>query len=420
MLWLLVETHASDFPTLAGAFDPTYNGSWDGFVAKLNPIGTELTYGTYLGGIGDDRGLVIVVDGTNAAYVSGDTWSNDFPTTPGAFDRNLDGSSDVFIAKLDATGSYLHYGSYIGGSNNEMGGGIAVDTYGNAYLAGSSNSDDFPTQQGTFDPSRNGYWDTVVFKLNAIGDDLVYGTYLGGAEDDFGSALAVDAVGNAFVTGETYSDDFPTTPGSFDPDFNEGERDAFVVAVNSTGTGLGYATYLGGNGYDQGTAITMGATGQAIVTGKTGSADFPTSDGAFDTSYNGNTDAFISMLGASGSDLAYGTFLGGSYADDWGYGIALDAVGKAHLGGRTDSFDFPTSPDAYDPSFNGGSDVFVATLFLPCCDFDGDGTIDVDDLVIIANLWGMEASLPYDRDGDGLITIVDIQRAARWWGTTVS
>jgi len=205
-------------------------------VAKLNPAGSGLLYATFLGGSDGDRGSGIAVDGGGNAYVTGPTYSSDFPTTPGAFDTTYSGP-DVFVAKLNPAGSGLVYATFLGGSSVDHGFGIAVDGGGNAYVTGVTASSDFPAIPGVFDTTHNGEGDAFVAKLNPAGSGLVYATFLGGSSDDQGFGIAVDGSGNTYVTGRTYSSDFPTTPGAFDTTFDGYYYDAFVVKLVAGGVG---------------------------------------------------------------------------------------------------------------------------------------------------------------------------------------
>jgi hypothetical protein len=351
-------TWSSDFPTTPGSFDTSSNNG-DVFVVKLNAGGTGLAYATFLGGSGDDHGYAIAVDGVGSAYVTGGTWSSDFPTTPGAFDTSYHGAYDTFMVNLNAGGTGLAYATFLGGSAEDYGQALAVDGAGSAYVTGYTSSSDFPTTPGAFDTSYDGY-DAFVVKLNAGGAGLVYATFLGGSDSDRGYAIAVDGAGNAYVTGYTYSSDFPTTPGAFDTSHNVG-NDAFVVKLNAEGTGLAYATFLGGNADDYGSSIAVDGAGSAYVTGFTYSSDFPATPGAFDTGYNGWGDAFMVKLNAGGAGLAYATFLGGNTYDE-GNAIAVDGAGSAYVTGGTWSSDFPTTPGAFDTSYNGGEDACVVKL----------------------------------------------------------
>jgi hypothetical protein len=364
-------TYSADFPITPGAIDSILNGSQDTFVAKLDSTGSSLLYSTYLGGDDFDEGYSIAVNPGGSACVTGSTYSADFPVTSGAIDSILNGSQDTFVAKLDSTGSSLLYSTYLGGDSDDVGFSIATDTAGNAYVTGYTDSTDFPVTPDAFDMSLDGTEDAFVAKLDSTGGSLLYSTYLGGGRYDVGFSIATDTAGNAYVTGYTYSADFPATHGAFDTTLN-GRYDSFVAKVDSTGGSLLYSTYLGGGGGEEGDSVAIDSTGNAFVTGHTVSADFPATPGAFDITLNGPDDTFVSKLDATGSSLLYSTYLGGG-GSDWGKSIALDLDGNAYVTGFSNSVDFPASPDAFDTTFNGAQDPFVAKLNLvntpPTTDF---------------------------------------------------
>jgi hypothetical protein len=357
--------YSADFPTTAGAFDATLAGLTDAFVTKLDPAGSGVVYSTYLGGTGDEKGQGIAVDSAGNAYVFGETTSTDFPTTPGAFQVTPPGGAhDVFVAKLDPTGSALVYSTYLGGTGDEKGQGIAVDSAGSAYVTGRTGSGDFPRTLGAVQATLGGRTDGFVTKLNPAGSALVYSTYLGGASDDKGVGIAVDADGNAYVAGETGSRDFPTTPGAFQATSPGGTFDAFVTKLNPSGSALVYSTYLGGKGSDRGFAIALDAPSNpnAYVTGHTASTDFPTTPGAFQvTPPGGAHDVFVAKLNPSGTALVYATHLGGT-GDDVGEGIAVDPAGNAYVTGQTTSVDFPITVGGFQMTLGGLTDAFVTKL----------------------------------------------------------
>jgi Bacterial Ig-like domain (group 1)/Beta-propeller repeat len=358
-------TDSSEFPTTVGAFDTTYSGSLgDVFVTKLNPSGSALVYSTFLGGSGDDLGLGIAVDTSGSAYVTGRTSASNFPTTVGAFDTTHNGNNDVFLTKLNPSGSALVYSTFVGDVSFDEGDGIAVDTFGSAYVTGQTFSPNFPTTVGAFDTTFNGNVDfaTFVTKLNPSGSALVYSTFLGGSGADFGFGIAVDISGSAYVTGFTRSHNFPTTVDAFDTTPN-GDFDVFVTKLNPSGSPpLVYSTFLGGSGSDGGLGIALDTHGSAYITGFTTSPNFPTTVGAFDTTHNGDIDVFVTKLNPSGSvPLVYSTFLGGMDVDQ-GNGIAVDTSGSAYVTGFTRSPNFPTTVDAFDTTPNGDFDVFVTKL----------------------------------------------------------
>ena len=354
-------TESSDFPTTPSAFDTSID-DWDTFVTKLNASGSGLEYSTFLGGTSGDCGYSIAVDSSGCAYVTGETGSSDFPTTPGAFDTSFDGGSyDAFATKLNTSGSGLEYSTFLGGTTDDYGCNIAIDSSGCAYVTGLTSSSDFPTTPGAFDTSFDIYYsDAFVTKLNISGSGLEYSTFLGGTSYDSGYNIAVDLSGCAYVTGETASSDFPTTPGAFDTSYG-GSRVAFATKLNASGSGLEYSTFLGGTSDQLVSSIAVDSSGCAYVTGLTSSSDFPTTPEAFDTSLNGSSDAFATKLNASGSGLEYSTFLGGT-SDDYGRSITVDSSGCAYVTGYTASSDFPTTPGAFDTSLNGSSDAFATKL----------------------------------------------------------
>jgi beta-propeller repeat-containing protein len=351
----------------------------------IDPV---LFYSTHLGGSGQDIASDISVDASLSAYITGLTDSPDFPTTSGAFDVSSNGNFDVFVAKLNPTGSALIYSTYLGGSDYDLGTGIVAGAAGTAIVAGATFSADYPTTPGAYDVTHNGLWDAFVTKLDASGSALVYSTFIGGSGREGGQDAATDAAGNVYVTGDTSSTNFPVTVGAFDTAYNGGNSDAFVVKLASTGAALAYATYLGGFGFDEGTSVAVDAAGRAHVTGRAG--PFPTTPGAFDTTFNASQtfDAFVTKLDTTGAALVYSTYLGGENWDE-GTGIALDLAGLAYVTGRTESDDFPRTAGAFGTSYNGGSDAFVTKLnvtgsalvystYLGGTDFEGASAIAVD------------------------------------------
>jgi hypothetical protein len=389
-------TPSSNFPTTPGAFDTSWNGSHDAFVTKLDPSGANLVYSTYLGGSDYDYSLDIKVDVAGNAFVSGYTFSSDFPTTAVAYDTSYNSSQDVFVTKLDTAGANLAYSTYLGGTSTDLGTGIAIDGAGRAYVTGLTFSIDFPTTAGAYDTSRDGFYDAFVTKLDAAGANLAYSTYVGGNNSDYSQDIAVDTSGSAYVTGYTESTNFPTTSGAYDSSWNGGGLDVFVTKLNVAGSNLAYSTYLGGNDGDLAQGIAVDVTGSAYVAGHTFSSDFPTTAGAYDTSWNNSGDAFVTKFSPTGSFLAQSTFLGGTNLDV-GVGIAVDVNGDAYVVGYTSSIDFPTTIGAYDTTLNGFTDAFVTKLASAgLLDSDGDGIPDGSD-----NCPGVANPGQADSDGDG-------------------
>jgi hypothetical protein len=377
-------TESGDFPTTVGAYQRVQRGFTNAFITKLNPTGSALIYSTLLGGDNFNSGSGIAVDAAGSAYVTGRTSSNIFPTTAGAFQMTFAGggffAGDAFVTKLDPAGSTPIYSTYLGGSGSDEAWGIALDSEGNAYVTGRTQSKNFPTTAGAYQPAlRSGATgNAFVTKLNTTGSAAVYSTYLGGSrtEFDFGSAdeafgIAVDIAGNAYVTGETISTDFPTTSGAFQPAKRNVVRDVllggtttdgFVTKLDPTGSALVYSTYLGGSESDHGRGIAVDSSGNAYVTGWTRSIDFPTTvEAVRPIRGDASVDAFVTKLNQDGSTLVYSTYLGGGDADV-GVGIFVDAQGDAYVTGATVSTDFPTTPGVFQPNSGGNEDAFVAKI----------------------------------------------------------
>ncbi len=324
---------------------------------------SDLFFSTYLGGSGNDTGYGISIDTNGAAYIVGTTSSTNFTTTTGAFSTTLSGMNDAFVTKIAPDGSSLIYSTYLGGIGNDIGQSIAVDSNGSAYVTGYTSST-FPISGALPSMSvyRGGPFDGFVTKLNPNGNALVYSTYLGGADYDTGAGIAINGSGEAYIVGSTTSATTFPVVNAYQPDFR-GYRDAFVTKINAAGSGMLYSTYLGGSsnpyttsvqtsGYD----VVVDSAGAAYVTGETNSSNFPTTLGAFQTSWGGGSclgvfvssgcpDAFVTKINSSGS-LNYSTFLGGGLVDR-GYSIAVDKSGAAYVTGETSSSDFPLTQGAF-------------------------------------------------------------------------
>ena len=420
------ETNSYSFPTVSGGFDTSPNGDYDIFVTKLNAVGTALIYSTFIGGRSTDYNYGMTIDSSGNVYLTGfvGSFSTDYPTTPGAFDTTHNGGFDAFVTKLNSTGSALIYSTFIGGNGQDVGFDITVDSSGCAYLIGYAD-EFYPTTPGSFDPTNNGGWDVVVTKLNSTGSALIYSTFIGGLQNDTGFGIAVDSSGNTFLTGFTFSiEDYPITPGAFDTKHN-GQSDAFVTKLNSTGSALIYSTFIGGGGDESGSDIKVDSSGNAYLTGYTSSANYPTTEGAFDTTHNGDQDAFVTKLNSTGSALIYSTFIGGS-GDDRSYSSAIDSSGNVFLTGDSvdATTDYPTTPGAFDTTHNGNRDVFISKLGDPSIakgtafDFDGDLRTDLSTFRPSNGQWWLNFSstriarvytfgtssdklAPADYDGDG-------------------
>lgn len=317
--------------------EPRLKGDQDIFVGKLDPSGTRLLYATYIGNALDDRPSGIAVDAAGNAYITG--WSGPgFPVRIGGLNGPL-GVSDAFVAKLNPTGG-LAYSMLVGGSQPDGAYGIALDAAGNAYVAGSTRSADFPTRPGAFrtEPVSQGRETGFVVKVSPDGL-LVNSTLLGGSRGEIARAIAADSAGNSYVAGQTYSPDFPVTPGAFqtahagalsDPG---AYSDAFVTKLNPSGSALVYSTFLGGSWVDEGHGIALDPEGNAYVTGYTTSDDFPVKDALKPSRMEPNggfLSAFVTKLNPSGSSLVYSSYLGPEIV---GYGIAVDSRRRVHVVG---------------------------------------------------------------------------------------
>lgn len=370
-------TNSSNFPVTPGAFNNgPPSGDDDGFIAKLSPSGSSLVYSLRLGGHGDsDSVFALALDSQHRVYATGFTCSADFPVKnafqPVSHAQNCaDGGGDAFVSRLNASGSALDYSTYLDGTFESIGRGIAVDSTFHAYVTGSTESADFPTTPGAFQRTFRAATvpgfprDTIgnnafVTKFSADGRTLVYSTFLGGTVSDQANAIAVDGSGRAYVAGGASSKNFPITAGAFQKTLR-GTGDAFITKLQATGAGLIYSTFLGGSKGDGASSIAVDSLGRAHVTGSTLSTDFPVL-APIQAHSAGGQDAFITKLSANGGTLIYSTYLGGS-GTDAGNCIRLDANGNAYVGGSTTSANFRTTAGAFSRTRKGASDGWVAKI----------------------------------------------------------
>jgi hypothetical protein len=310
-------------------------------------IDPTLSYATYLGGNNLDQtfgGMAIdPVDGN--VVVTGRTNSSNFPRTAGVWDNTLNGL-EAFVTKLNATGTGLVYSTFLGGSGNDEGFGVAVDAAGNVFVSGNTSGIDFPTTPGAFRPIPVGA-EAFVAKLNPTGTALLYSTYLGGGSQDYSQGpMAIDAEGNAYVIGQTGSTNFPVTANAFQSMHGGSSFDGFLVKVNSTGSTLLYSTYFGGSNLDMANGVAVDTAGNVYAAGLTFSTNFPTTPGAFQTvAPGGGTDGFVLKIAPSGA-VVYSTYIGGSSGDNINRVVA-DASGSAWVAGQAQSLNFPTTAGAF-------------------------------------------------------------------------
>lgn len=367
-----------------GEYDPHHR-------LVIDPI---IQYATYLGGASGDTVLDLAIDGEGSAYLTGWTYSIDFPVRPGALQSFHPGvSTAVFVTKLNPTGTAAVYSTYLGPVDSK-GRSIAVDQTGQVYLTGSTSSLNFPTTEGAMQSQPIGLpeW-AFVSKLNETGSALVYSTYLTGLSETNATTIAVDPTGAALVGGSA-GDGFPTTPEAYQPRFKGGTTDGFIARLDPIGATFEYATYLGGSDFDAVRSIAIDNAGQVYVTGVTARqanrssgdpspgiepqeqipfSDFPVTRGAFQTVPRGRSDVFVTKLKSDGAALIYSTLLGGTGEEmavsnlssdepELGRSIAVDAIGNVYVTGTTLSTDFPTTIGSFQRNLLGAADIFVTKL----------------------------------------------------------
>src|SRR5450432_762838 len=356
-IYVVGETYSADFPGSSASSSARRSG--DAFVVKLNPTGTQILYSVVLSGASYDSARGVAVDSSGNAYVTGVTTSANFPVTAGAFQRSSmsPGLEDAFVAKLSPAGA-LVYATYLGGSSSDLGYAIAIDHSGAVYVAGSTNSVNFPVTGSAPQGNFRGGSDCFVAKLDPAGATLTYSSYLGGGSFDVCKGLAVDASGAAFVTGTTVSSDFPVT-GALKQTLTGGS-DAFLTKLSPAGDRFLFSTYLGGEGADDGSVVRVDSTGVVYIAGDTSSTGFPVSSGTLQGQYKGGYDAFVCEVANDGSRIVFATYLGGSGADSIN-GLFVGQDGRIVVAGFTAAVDFPVV-QSFQSSFGGPFDAFVAVL----------------------------------------------------------
>ncbi|MCI0436339.1 MAG: SBBP repeat-containing protein [Gemmatimonadetes bacterium] len=331
-------------------------GDLDAFVIKLSPDG-RAEYVTQLGGSAWDAVMDVAADDHGRAWIVGTTYSDDLPLSPGALRPTYGGGEgDAFVARLEADGG-IEWLTYVGGKGLDDGRRIMLDPSGYAYVTGRTASRDFPTTPGAFQTALADSTDAFVVKLDATGQ-AVYATYLGGSRQDIAWGLAVDGDGNAYVAGQTTSEDFPRVR-PIQPALR-GAGDAFFAIVDAAGAELLFSTYWGGSEWDQANAIALGSSGRVYLTGWTHSPDFPVTPQAVQRAYGGNHDAFVTGFDAMSRAVRFSTYLGGG-ADDSGAQLVAMRDGHVFAVGGTESADFPTARP-HQPMLRGTKDGFVALL----------------------------------------------------------
>jgi hypothetical protein len=363
-------TGSTSFPGVDGSsLQPTKAYDWDIFLTKINPAGTATIYSTYIGGDGfNEYSQGITIDGSGNVYLTGGTNSSDFPGASGSSIQSTfsGGYRDAFAMKINAAGSAIVYSTYLGGSGDDLGTGIAVDGSGNAYVTGDTEGG-FPGISGSSIQSTHGGggYDIFLTKINSGGTAQTYSTYLGDSGDDSTSSVVVDGSGNAYISGATSSTAFPGVSGGSLQSSNAGGYDALIAKINSGGTAVSWATFIGGSSDDSASAIRLDGSGNVYVDGRTDSSSFPgVSGGSIQSSNAGNGDVFVMKLNSSATSITYSTFLGGSDIDaTFNGGLAIDSSGNAYITGATFSTSFPgVSGSSLQAANAGGIDGFITRI----------------------------------------------------------
>jgi len=347
-------------PTTVGAYDETHNGALDATVSKLNSDLTSLMASTFLGGTSTEQAFGIAIDGSDNVFVTGATGSGDYPTTPRAYDETFNGLADAIVSKLKNDLTLLLASTYVGGAGNDQAFRITIDGSGNVYFAGLGASG-YPTTLGAYDRTFNGASDATVTKLNNGLSSLLASTFIGGTGTDQVVDIALDSSGNVFVAGSTGSGDYPTTPGAYDETYNGGTVDVGVSKLSNDLTSLMASTYIGGTSNDSIGGIAIDSSDNLFVTGTAQPGGYPTTVGAYDETHNGGDDAFVSKINNALTVLMSSTFIGGISSES-GRNIVIDSSGNVFVTGATGSGDYPTTPGAYDQTFNGPFDVIITKL----------------------------------------------------------
>ncbi len=355
--YIVGSTYSTDFPTV-NPIQAANTGYYDAFITKIDPSGSAIAYSTYFGGSESDGGEAVAVDNTGRVYITGRTAYTDFPMVNPIQATHSGGYWDVFVTKINSSGSAVLFSTYLGGTDSDEGYAMALDASGAVYVTGYTLSTDFPTLSAIQPVYGGGYYDAFITKIDTVGFAIAYSTFLGGSGADGAAGVAVDNTGAAYITGYTQSTDFPTQnpiQGTFG-----GTDDAFVTKINPAGAAITYSTYLGGGNSDWAAGIAVDNTGAAYVAGQTRSIDFPTLNpiqGAFGGGYD---DGFVTKINPAGSAVSYSTYLGAGDSD-WAAAIAVDNTGAAYVTGITSSADFPTV-NAIQAVIGGYYDAFVIKI----------------------------------------------------------
>jgi FlgD Ig-like domain/Beta-propeller repeat len=369
-------TYSTNFPTTTGVLDTEFTGfpSMERFVTKFTPDLSEIVASTFIGGSGHEWGMGICFDDDDNLYLGGYTSSlGDFPLTDSSYVSDNLGGLDVYIIKLTNDLTTLLGSTVFGGSLDDgfqwprM--NLAVGQNGDIYATGVTKSFNFPYTTGTFDSTYGGGFnnnggDAFVVKFNSNLTDMLASTYLGGTADEWRVDLVLDSNDNPIISGATFSTEFPTTAGSYDPTYDTDPQNAnnFITKFSSDLTTILASTFIETIGAENPLAIVLDNNDNICISGYT-TSNHPTTIGAYDRTFNGVRDAYISILDNDLENLLYSTFVGGN-GFDMGYDLDIDSDGNFYLTGATASTNLPSHPegDAYDPSFNGVEDAYIVKL----------------------------------------------------------
>ncbi|MCA9310071.1 MAG: SBBP repeat-containing protein, partial [Phycisphaerales bacterium] len=438
-VWIAGDTSqfsgTNDYPVTGGALQSSLPGVQAGVVSKFDAMG-GLVYSTYLGGSATDGCTGVAVDSLDNAYVTGFTGSRQidtvpFPVTPGAYKTGpwygaFGDDREAFVTKFDPMGG-LVYSTYLGSQCQDDSWGIAVDFMGRAVITGTTNAGfstcaTLPVVNAAQPTYGGGGTDGWFARLNAAGSAVDYLSYFGGSTYDRagseGNPVAVDAMGNAYFTGQTESANIPLLNEV--QSTRSGTLDAYVVKVDVNGAFV-WSTYLGGTSTERGQGIAADSNGSCYVTGETRSSNFVTTADAIDATYNGNRDVFLTKIAPGGSTVEFSTYIGGT-GDDYAYAVRMDAADAAWITGTTTSTNYPVTAGVFQPVKGSFNDAFLSKVVvtLPPCpgDADGDRMVDFDDLNEVLGNWGMTgmAGIPGDVTGNGVVDFDDLNEVLSNWG----
>ncbi len=411
-IYLTGHTNSPDFPTI-NAYQSIYD-SCDAFIAKFSNSGNELIYSTYLGGSNYEACASIDIDSAGCAYVTGFTKSIDFPTV-NPIQEYQDGQ-EVFITKMNANGDDIIYSTFLGGSGSELGQEIVVDSEGNVYIVGLTNSTDYPVQN-PFQIQNSGLYDVFLTKLNSIGSSILYSTYLGGESNDHCSNIVLGDPGEIYLAGGTISAEFPVVNAY--QDNHAGDADIFITKLNYLENEIEFSTFFGGSSSESVHGLSIDSTGVIYLGGNTNSLDFPLFE-PFQNSFQGlNHDCYFTYFNSDITEIIFSTYLGGS-SDDVIASLVGNNSGAVYFVGSSISEDFPVR-NAFQDELNGFHDITIGKFTpLHCCNHDGirgdaniDGSILVDDLIDLVDYlfkgnYAPNCKEEGDANGTGQILVDDL------------